>query len=248
VLKEAISALPRQHFIYYGDTKNIPYGEKTKEEVVALCKKGVDFLAGEGAGAIVIACNTASSAAGQILRRQFNIPIICMEPAINLAYKEKGNKVLVLATNLTLHLEKYLRLKDRLNVEIDEIAAPKLVELAEDFKFGGDEVSHYLNKVLSGYHLDEYSHLVLGCTHFSFFQETLKAMLPQNIKVLDGNRGTVEHLRRGDILSPESCDIDDSNGRQNVTPTIYFTDNSKNNYKENIKNYLGCDNIDIKTI
>ena len=134
VLKRAIKTIPNRRYIYFGDTKNIPCGEKTVEEVVALSREGVDFLVSRGAEVVVIACNTASSAAGQILRDEFKVPIICMEPAINLAFKDNAKKVLVLATNLTLHLEKYLALKGRLNIDIDEVAAPELVKFAEEFK------------------------------------------------------------------------------------------------------------------
>jgi glutamate racemase len=233
VLKEALSQLPNELYIYYGDTKNSPYGEKSAEEIIECSKKAVSFLCEQGAEIIVVACNTASSAAGQILRESFRIPIICMEPAIKLAFKEEHKKILVLATNLTLHLDKYLVLKEKLNIGIDEIAAPKLVEFAERFEFETGEVARYLEEILSGYDLNNYSHIVLGCTHFSFFKKALQALLPSFIKVIDGNRGTINQLlTAGRQLSVNEPKIE-----------ICFT--KENGFLKEIEGYLG---YDIKTI
>lgn len=232
VLKEALNVLPNQHFIYYGDTENIPYGEKSAEAIIEYSMNAARFLVDRGAEAIVVACNTASSAAGQTLRHNFDIPIICMEPAINLAFKENASKILVLATNLTLHLDKYLSLKERLNAPIDEVAAPKLVELAEEFRF--DEVGDYLSKILAEYDLREYSHLVLGCTHFTFFRDALQSIMPPHIKIIDGNKGTIEQLIR---------QLPTANCQRSTEIEMHFTKENKN--MREIERFLSHD---IKTI
>ena len=232
VLKEALSKIPNRHFVYYGDTKNVPYGEKSDDEVNAFAQQAAEYLVGKGAGCIVVACNAASSAAGQALRESMNVPIICMEPAINLAAKnnQERKRILVFSTNLTLKLEKYKNLKSQLQYQnIDELATPRLVEFAEQFRVD-NEVRNYLHDCLAQYNLNEYSFIVLGCTHFTFFQNMIQDMLPEGVRVIDGNAGTVNRLLTvaGEHSEPSQVDI-------------HLTGNCIN--EELIRNYLSMSEI-----
>ena len=115
VLKEAVKLMPNEHYIYFGDSKNAPYGIKEVEEVKALTYKAVEFLIEKGAKAIVIACNTATSAAVRALRITYpNIPIIGIEPAVKPAVKlgRKG-PVIIMATPMTLKEKKLKVLMDK---------------------------------------------------------------------------------------------------------------------------------------
>ena len=140
VLKEALKILPNENYIYYGDTENAPYGTKTKEEVKDLTFRAVEFLDKHKIKALVVACNTATSAAVRELREKYSFPIIGMEPAIKPAVEnnqKKGKRVLTLATPLTLKEEKFQSLISKFDVEhiVDMLPAPKLVEFAEKFIF-----------------------------------------------------------------------------------------------------------------
>ena len=107
-LNEMIKLLPGEHFIYYGDTGNAPYGTKSREEVLQCVRRVVDRLTGERIKALVIACNTATGAAAATLRQELDIPVVGMEPALKPASRmRRGGAVLVLATPLTLHQEKF---------------------------------------------------------------------------------------------------------------------------------------------
>lgn len=198
VLKEALKIMPNEDYIYYGDTENAPYGTKSKEEVKNLTFDAVKFLVNFNIKALVIACNTATSAAVRALREHYDFPIIGMEPAIKPAVQKNcntGARVLTLATPLTLREEKFKSLVSRFdkNHIVDMLPAPRLVEFAEKFIFEGQEVENYFKEILP-HDISEYGTLVLGCTHFPLFRKTLAKVLPAGIDIIDGNRGTVNHL------------------------------------------------------
>lgn len=198
VLYEAMALMPNEQFIYYADEEHVPYGEKTKEEIIGYVDEIINFMIEHDAKAIVIACNTATSAAVSLMREKYSLPIIGMEPAVKRAIDLYGKqKVLVCATPITVKGKKMLDLVERVDKDhlVDLIALPKLVRFAEKQIFNSDEVMNYLKDELKDYNLDEYGSLVLGCTHFNYFKDSFNCLLP-NVHLLDGNLGTINHLMK----------------------------------------------------
>ena len=193
VLKEALKQLPQVEYVYYSDNLHVPYGTKTKEEVLGYVSDVVDILINEHVDAIVIACNTATSIAADILREKHkDIPIIGMEPAVKLAVNQiKTGRVLVTATPLTLKEEKYKQLVNKVDKEerTDALALPELVQYAEHFEFDKAVLKAYFDDKFSPYNLEAYNGIVLGCTHFVYFKSILREILPEHIKIYDGNEG-----------------------------------------------------------
>lgn len=201
VLKEIIKILPNEEFIYYADTDNVPYGIKPKEEVKEYINQAVKFLIDKDVKAIVIACNTATSIAINDLRKKYSLPIIGIEPAAKPAIENRGQKkVLIMATPTTIREEKLHNLLKKFSAEefVDLIAMPKLVEYAESGEFNSKEIEDYLKKQLQEFNLNDYSEIVLGCTHFPFFKEEIKKVVPQSISMIDGSKGVANRLK--DIL------------------------------------------------
>ena len=201
VLKEIIKILPNEEFIYYADTDNVPYGIKPKEEVKEYINQAVKFLIDKDVKAIVIACNTATSIAINDLRKKYSLPIIGIEPAAKPAIENRGQKkVLIMATPTTIREEKLHNLLKKFSAEefVDLIAMPKLVEYAESGEFNSKEIEDYLKKQLQEFNLNDYSEIVLGCTHFPFFKEEIKKVVPQSISIIDGSKGVANRLK--DIL------------------------------------------------
>ena len=201
VLKEIIKILPNEEFIYYADTDNVPYGIKPKEEVKEYINQAVKFLIDKDVKAIVIACNTATSIAINDLRKKYSLPIIGIEPAAKPAIENRGQKkVLIMATPTTIREEKLHNLLKKFSAEefVDLIAMPKLVEYAESVEFNSKEIEDYLKKQLQEFNLNDYSEIVLGCTHFPFFKEEIKKVVPQSISIIDGSKGVANRLK--DIL------------------------------------------------
>ena len=199
VLHRAARMLPYADFLYYADEKNVPYGEKTREEIIAFADEAVRYMVEKGVDAVVIACNTATSCAIRFLREKYGIPFVGMEPAVKLAvekYSVPGKRVLVTATPLTVREEKLARLIEKVDKEhiADTLALPGLVRFAERNEFCSAQVEEYLRLCLYGYNTSSYSAVVLGCTHFNYFKDTFRKLLAPETAIVDGSEGTVRRL------------------------------------------------------
>ncbi len=198
VLGELLRYMPTENYIYYGDSANAPYGVRTTDEVIDLSVKVSDYLVDQGVKAIVVACNTATSAAIKVLREKYDIPIIGMEPALKPAveHTDRG-QVAVMATEVTLREKKFERLVQRLDVlgSIKKVPCPSLVPLVEKGLVEGDQVESALKACFEGVDITEVKAIVLGCTHFVFLKEAVRKVFGDDIQIFDGNSGTVRHLK-----------------------------------------------------
>ena len=199
VLYHAMKVLPHEEFIFYADEDNVPYGTKSTAQVQKFVGDAFDFLLKQDVKAIVVACNTATSVAVAEMRRRYDLPIIGMEPAAKKALDMDGTKrVLVTATPITVKGRKMELLIEKVDKDhlVDRLALPELVTFAERMEFNSQAVTDYLQEQLQLFDLSEYSSLVLGCTHFNYFKDTLRKILPENVQFVDGNEGTVRELIR----------------------------------------------------
>jgi len=201
VLHEALRLMPGEDYIYYADTDNAPYGTKTRAEAAGLTIRAMDFIIEQGVKSVVVACNTATSAAIETLRARYSIPIIGMEPAIKPAVEQNGRnnkRVLVTATPLTLKEEKCRNLIRRVDNEniVDLLPLPELVRFAESYEFSEEAVLPYLKGELARYDLSSYGTVVLGCTHFIFYRDLFGVTDRTRVDIIDGNAGTVRNLKR----------------------------------------------------
>ncbi|MBS6500746.1 MAG: glutamate racemase [Clostridium sp.] len=200
VMKEAIQVMPNENYIYFGDSKNAPYGVKSVEEVRDLTFKAVEFLLNKGVKGIAIACNTATSAAVADLRKVYpDLPLVGIEPALKPAVElNKDGNILIMATSMTLKEEKFNRLmnryKDRASIIL--VPCPGLVEFIESGKLDGKEVEEYLFEKMNTYNGGKIASIVLGCTHYPFIKDTLVKIIGKDITIIDGGLGTAKELRR----------------------------------------------------
>ena len=204
VLASAVRCLPGESFLYFGDTAHAPYGGRTVEDVRKLSVQAAEMLCRRGCKALVVACNTATSAAVHVLRDMLAIPVIGMEPAVKPALA-CGGKVLVMATPLTLKEEKFKALCHRCGADeknVIVLPCPGLVEMVERGETQGPAVEMLLAQLFSGVDLDGVAAVVLGCTHYLFLRRALVRVLPLGVRFVDGNMGTVKQLAR--VLASES--------------------------------------------
>lgn len=229
VAAEAARQLEAENISYFGDSIHNPYGTKTKEEITQYCIEICDEFMKQNVKAIVIACNTATSACVPLLRKRYPVNIIGMEPALKVAADlGKGLKIAVWATRLTLEEEKFSKLMERFKKDesIVKIACPKLVRIVEDDRL--DDKNLVRETLLEYLSLSENPDvIVLGCTHFIFYKEMLQKLVGDQIQVVDGNEGTVRHLK--DILERKNL-LNDSSQKG----TIEF-DNSLSEKKDQSK-------------
>lgn len=204
LLFELARRLPEARFVYFADSDNAPYGERSADEILLLTDRALDFLYKKEAFATVLACNTATAAAAKTLRAKYpDRKIFGMEPAVNEAAKKiTQGKILATATPLTLGGEKYHALLGRTGAEERTVSLPlpRLVRIAERelFERASDEVSEareYVEEMLDeiGVPTDEISAIVLGCTHFTYFKEVFSELLPDR-PIFNGVGGTASHV------------------------------------------------------
>ena len=195
VLAEALRRFSGAEFLYFADEDHVPYGTKSRAEIARLSLDAVGFLVSRGADGVVVACNTATSAAISELRGAFSVPVIGMEPAVKLAADSFGARpTLLIATPLTIAGEKLARLVGRLECETWSLPLPRLVEFAQDLEFDSPAVRAYLQGELGKFELARLGSLVLGCTHFNYFKDVLREILPPCVRIIDGIDGTLNRL------------------------------------------------------
>lgn len=196
VLHEARRQLPNEHFLFFGDNLNAPYGPRPLEQIRALSAAGIDRLLRRGVKAVVIACNTATSAYAEIVRAEHpELPIVGMEPALKPAhFARHGGKVIVLATEATLRLAKFERLMSLYGDDAINVAGAGLVELVESGRARSPEARERLEALLSPYRGEQIDAIVLGCTHYPFLRGDIQRLFPQ-AQLFDGREGTAARLK-----------------------------------------------------
>ena len=234
VLKEIIKILPNENYIYYSDSKNNPYGDKSDEEIFNICDKIVKKFIEQKCKAIVIACNTASAKAAKKLREKYSEEIIiAIEPAYKMVHDFAYEKpTLVMATKGTIESEKFHKLYEKYDNHKTYLLACK--GLADIIEEGNEEkIQNYLAENLSEY-VEKVENVVLGCTHYPLVQEQIKQVLG-NVKFFNGAPNLAKHLK--DILEENNLENDLKNKGK-----IEFIDSSNSKYKE-IRFYKYLENM-----
>lgn len=198
VLKECIKSLPNEHYIYFGDSKFAPYGSKSNTEIIERCIYICDYLIDKGVKAIIVACNTATSVAIEILRSKYTIPIIGMEPALKPAVEDKIKQyVVVMATTVTLKENKFSKLLESHKDEhtIIKMPCPLFVDIIEqDMDQRNELVRQQIDmyhELIKDIHVDT---IVLGCTHFYFLKQEIRQYFNYPVLLIDGHQGTIRQL------------------------------------------------------
>lgn len=196
VLAEAVRLMPNEKYLYYADTDNVPYGTKDRDEIKNLVFQAISKLDTSNIKALVVACNTATSVAVNDLRKEYEFPIIGMEPAIKPASQLGSKNVLICATDSTLRQRKLKQLILDLKIEtrIKMLSLQELVLIAEHYNFHDIKTELYLRDQFKSINWENYDAIVLGCTHFLFFKDLIQKCIPKGIQIFDGNRGTVKRL------------------------------------------------------
>ena len=222
VLKTLLKKYPNNEYVYYGDTLNIPYGDKTKEELIILAKKNVEFLLSKKVDMIIVACGTVSSNCLDILKELYDIPIVSiLEPTIDYLNRSNYQNILVMATHATINSHIF---KNNINKKIYEIETPKLVPMIENNNLL--DIEEILHEYLDNY-LNNIDVLVLGCTHYPILKDYIKKVVGENTNILD----------MSDLIK-----IDNDS---NKSLEIYFS-KIDNKIIENTKNILGINDLIIK--
>jgi glutamate racemase len=208
VLTEIRDILPAESLLYVADSGHVPYGEKSTDYIRQRSRILADFLLGQGAKALVVACNTATAAAVNDLRSLFEVPVIGMEPAVKpAALATRSGVVGVLATTGTLQSAKFAALLDRFagSVRVVTQPCPGLVECVERGELDGPELEALLRSYTQPLLAEGCDTLILGCTHYPFLRPLLRRLVPENVTLVDTGAAVArqlrQRLREGDLLA-----------------------------------------------
>lgn len=214
IYEEIHRLLPNENIVYLADSKNAPYGEKSKEEIIQISVKNTEFLLSKGCKLIVVACNTASTNAVKHLRNTYDIPFIRVQPAIKPAALNSKTKVVgILATKSTLKSDLLFETSQRFaqGVEVVEQVGEGLVDLIESGKMHSPEMDTLLQRHISPMLEKNIDHLVLGCTHYPFLTDQIKEIVGEQVEILDSGeaiaRQTKVILQQENLLNHDSGEI-----------------------------------------
>ncbi len=222
IWKEIHNLLPNENTIYLADSKNAPYGQKSKEEIIQLSIKNTEYLLNQGCKIIVVACNTATTNAIKELRGSYKVPFIGIEPAIKPAANSSKTQIIgILATKGTLSSELFHNtvagLKD---VKVIEQVGYNLVKLIENGQLESEEMDMLLHQYLQPMIEANIDYLVLGCSHYPYLIPQIRKILPEGIKIIDSGeavaRQTKYILEQANLL----------NGSEQKSSHVFYTNSN----------------------
>jgi glutamate racemase len=197
IWKAIHNLLPNEQTIYLADSKNAPYGLKSKAEIIALSKKNTDLLIEMGCKLIVVACNTATTNAIQELRDAYSIPFIGIEPAIKPAATHSLTQTIgILATKGTLNSELFNKTTEKYqDIKIIEQIGHGLVQLIENGEINSPEMTRLLHSYLTPMIEANIDYLVLGCSHYPYLIPQIKKILPDHIHIIDSGEAVAKQTQ-----------------------------------------------------
>lgn len=223
--------LPNEKTIYLADSKNAPYGQKPKEEIIALSMKNTEFLLNMNCKLIVVACNTATTNAIQELRAKYDVPFIGIEPAIKPAVLHSKTQIIgVLATQGTLSSTLFNKTTEKYqDTKIIEQVGNGLVQLIESGQINSPEMTQLLNSYLKPMIEANIDYLVLGCSHYPYLIPQIKAILPNHIQIIDSGEAVAKQTQK---LLSETIGFNSSTKSE----TVFYTNTDSSVLKQILGN------------
>lgn len=203
VLKELMQKLPNENFIYLGDTKRFPYGSKSKETIIDLTKKGIEFLMGKNVKMVVIACGTATSQALKEVTQIYNIPIIgVIEPIAEYLKSKNEKQIGVIATAGTIRSKGWEQAITKAipEAEVQSIACPLLAPMVEEGWYDNEIAQLVVKEYLKP--LKKVDALILGCTHYPLLKNVIQSQIESDVDII--NIGEHVATKVKDILSQKN--------------------------------------------
>jgi glutamate racemase len=232
IWKEIHELLPNENTIYLADSKNAPYGQKSKEEIIELSNKNTEYLLNQNCKIIVVACNTATTNAIKQLRAKYDIPFIGIEPAIKPAALNSQKHIIgILATQGTLNSELFNQTTEKFqDTKIIEQIGHKLVPLIESGAINSPEINKLLHHYLEPMITANIDYLVLGCSHYPYLIPQIKKILPKDIKIIDSGEAVARQTKN--ILQQKIG----LNTEQHIPKNIFYTNANPKVLKDILNN------------
>jgi glutamate racemase len=250
VLKALLEVVPNADYLYFGDTARLPYGSKSAETVAKYAVEASRFLEEQGAGLLVIACNTATALARDRIRKAVSVPVVgVIEPGAEQAsISSKARKAVVIATEATIGSHAYLKALQSRGMEAREKACPLLVPLVEEGWLEHpvtEQVARiYLQEAFAG-GFESSDVLLLGCTHYPLLKPVLRRVTPPEMVIVDSAESTA-HVVAQQLGSPFAAKSPDS-----ASEVRFFATDSVEKFRRLGARFLGrsidqVDHVDLR--
>lgn len=198
VLNEIKNKFPNEDLIYLGDTLNFPYGPKPKEKIIKYSKSNVEFLIRQNVKAIIIACGTATSQALDVLKQEYDIPIIgIINPTVSYIKTLDLKQVGVIATEGTIKSgawEKAIK-KEMPYIEVINKACPMLAKVAEEGKAKSETGRKVIREYMEIFKEKKVQDIILGCTHYPIYVDIIKEELEYDVNLINTGSAVAENLK-----------------------------------------------------
>ncbi|WP_035618167.1 glutamate racemase [Lacticigenium naphthae] len=247
VLKEAIKQLPQESFYYLGDNARCPYGNRDKNEVIKYTVEMADYLMNKGIKLLIVACNTATAAALDILKKKLPIPVIGVIKPGSLAAieKTKNKNIGVIGTKGTIDsgLYPFMLKAERDDLNISNLSCPEFVTLVENNEYKTDKAKKIVTKVLAPLESKNIDTLILGCTHYPLLKPFIQVALGSHVKLVDSGKETISDVKKVlDQMSLEST----SNLNQNQIKLL--TTGNLDSFKSIAEEWLNLHDINVEKV
>lgn len=243
VLAEIRKKLPNENIVYLGDTKNFPYGSRSKEEIIEFAIHNVELLIEKQVKIIVIACGTATSQAIDALKEKFDIPIIgIIEPTVQYIEKQNYENIGVIATEGTIRSGAWeQKLREKMpNIKVINKACPMLATIAEEGKAKSLEGRKVIKEYMKPFKEMRIDKMILGCTHYPIYEQIIRDELEYEVELINTGVTVANYLQN--YLQENNLE----NKETNAIQKIYLTKPEKE-FKKIAKNILN-ENLDIQAI
>jgi glutamate racemase len=247
VLKALLKAVPGADYLYFGDTARLPYGSKSADTVARYACEAARFLEQQGAGLLVIACNTATALALEQIRKTASVEVVgVIEPgAQQAAGVSRTKKAVVIGTEATISSHAYRNALAKFQIESQEKACPLLVPLVEE-----GWITHSVTKEIAGIYLAEAfadgfnsaDVLLLGCTHYPLLKPVLEEIVPKGVTLVDSAESTAHAVAK---LLGKQGKHPESQASHDSAKIKFFVTDSAQKFQRLGKLFLGCPMTDV---
>ncbi len=197
-MKHLIKKLPCESIIYFGDSANAPYGDKTPSEIIRYSLDAAEFLAKKDIKILIIACNTACAFASKIIEKHLSIPVFeIITPSVHeILKKSKSLSIGVIATSATIRSKIYKKMLKELSPDalVLSKACPLLVPLLEEGHFRNETAYKIAKKYLDPLKKKNIDTLLLACTHYPLMKDIILKAVGKKVKVIDPSLSCVLNL------------------------------------------------------
>lgn len=239
VLKELLKILPDENYLYFGDTARVPYGEKSKEELLQFSREILDWFKSQNVKMVLMACNTSSALTLNEVKKDYNFPILgLIEPTAEYISQLGVKKIGLMATTATVKSGSYPKAIKSHGIEILDIACPGLVEIVEKADISAPEAKESVLKYLQPLQKNNVEKIIFGCTHYPFLKEVMCEL------------GCCENM----FIDPASCISQQAKKQLNKLNLLkkgkglvkYYASSNPKEFAQNSKLFFkGCNDVEL---